>query len=121
MGSYKGEDFRERGNTAANARKAAVERYRAQPGADDPSVLERQAALRAISEAREIRIAERKAARAAETARLAAEQSARDAERIANDAERIARDAELAAQNAALETERKAARDARYAARKKRR
>lgn len=114
VASYKGDDFRERGNAAANARKAAVERYRAQPSADDPVVLERQAALRATREARELRVAERKAAREAEAARLAAEQSALDAERIA-------REAELAARNVALEAERKAARDARYAARKKRR
>ncbi len=121
MGSHKGDDFRERGNAAANARKAAVEKFRAQPSADDPVVLERQAALRATREARELRAAERKASREAEAARLVAEQSALDVERIAHDAERLAREAELAARNVALEAERKAARDARYAARKKRR
>lgn len=121
MATHKGDDFSERRNAAANAKKAAVERYRAQPGADDPTVLERQAALRAISEAREVRVAERKAAREAEAAHQEAEQAARDAERIARDADQVARDTEQAARSVAAEAERKAARDARYAARKKRR
>jgi hypothetical protein len=35
--------FRERLNTAAAAKKAALEKFRARAGADDPAVMERQA------------------------------------------------------------------------------
>jgi hypothetical protein len=114
VGNHKGDDFNERKATAANAKKATAERFRAKAGADDPTFAERQAALQAISDAREIRTAERKAARAAEAARLIAEEAARVADKAAQEAEQKARDA-------ALEIERKAARDARYAARKARR
>jgi hypothetical protein len=110
----KNASFSDRLNAAAAAKKAALERFHARPGPDDPAVREQQAAQKAISEAREVRMAERKAAREAETARQAAEQAAREAEE-----QRLA--AEAAAQAVALEAERKAARDARYAARKARR
>jgi uncharacterized protein DUF6481 len=102
--------FSDRLNAAAAAKKAALERFHARPGPDDPAVREQQAARKAISEAREVRMAERKAAREAETARQAAEQAARETE-----------EQRLAAEAVALEAERKAARDARYAARKARR
>jgi hypothetical protein len=110
LAAYKDKSFSERLSTAADAKRTALERFRAKPGPDDPAVAERRAARQAIAIAREARAAERrealaaeaaaKAAREAETARLAAEQTERDA---------------------ALEAERKAARDARYAARKARR
>ena len=106
--------FGDRLSAAAAAKKAMLERFHAMPGPDDPAVKEQQAARKAVSEAREIRIAERKAAREAEAQRQAAEQAAREAEE-----RRLA--AEAAAQAVALEAQRKAARDARYAARKARR
>jgi len=114
MHAYKNDHFTQRLNTAANAKQAMLERFRARPAADDPAVLERQAARKAVAVAREARIAERKAAREAETVRLAAEQAARAAEQAAHEAEEAARALALAAKQ-------KAARDARYAARKARR
>ena len=113
--TYKDSSFDERRTAAANAKRAMAERFRAQqPGPDDAAVAQRQAKLRAISDAREARRAERKAVCEAETARRAAEEAARVAERTALAAEQVARDL-------ALKAERKAARDARYAARKARR
>ncbi|MDQ2803319.1 MAG: DUF6481 family protein [Pseudomonadota bacterium] len=121
MGSYKDNDFNERRKSAANANRTALEKFRARPGPDDPIVMEKQAARKAISDAREIRIAERKAAREAEAARQAAEQANLVAERIAREAEQVAQAAERAARDEAKRAEQKAARDARYAARKARR
>ena len=73
------------------------------------------------AEAREVRDAERKAAREAAEAARVAEAARLAAEEATRAAERVARDAEDAAREVALEAERKAARDARYAARKARR
>jgi hypothetical protein len=55
-----------------------LERFRSKQA--DPAVLERQAALKAISDARDARQAKRKAARDAEASRLAAERAAVAAE-----------------------------------------
>ena len=76
MSIFKEQGFGERLNTAANARKAMLDRFRARPTANDPAVLERQAARQAISRAREARIAERRATREAEATRQAAERAA---------------------------------------------
>lgn len=114
MVTHKDSNFNERRNAAANAKQAAAARFRAQPGPSDPAVVERQAALQAVSDARETRNAERKAAREADAARQITEETARVAEQVA-------RDAEDAGRKVALEAGHKAARDARYAARKARR
>jgi hypothetical protein len=114
MPAYKDHKFSERLDTAAKARKALLEKFKAQPAPDDPAVLERQAARKAAADARDARLAERKAAKDAEAARLAAEQSAKAEEAAV-------RAAELAARIEAEKAARKAARDARYAARKARR
>jgi hypothetical protein len=106
-------NFDDRISAAAAAKQALLERYRARPAADDPAVVAQQAALKAIADARDLRTAERKAAKEAEAARVAAEQAARRTQ------EQIAA-AEGKARQLALEAERKAARDARYAARKAR-
>ncbi len=53
MSAYKNDNFNDRLATAANARKAALEKFRARPGPDDPAVLERQAARKAVAVARE--------------------------------------------------------------------
>ena len=106
MSGFKDQQFGDRLSTAANAKLATLERFRARPAADDPAVTERRALRQAISVARETRVAERAAAREAAATRQAAERAARVVEKQARDA--------------ALETERKAARDARYAARKAR-
>lgn len=117
----KNADFSDRLRVAAAAKKAALERFYARPGPDDPAVREQQAARKAISDARETRIAERKATREAETERQAAEHAAKAAEQAAREAEERRAAADAAAQAMALEADRKAARDARYAARKARR
>ncbi len=106
-------NFDDRLSTAAAARQALLERFRARPGADDPAWIAQQAALKAIADARDTRNAERKAAKEAEATRLAAELAAqRVAEQVAA--------AEAKSRAAAVEIERKAARDAKYAARKAR-
>ncbi len=107
-------NFDDRISAAAAAKQALLERFRARPAADDPAEIARQAALKAIADARDARAAERKAAKDAEIARLAAEEAAR---KVA--AELAAKEARARA--AAQEAERKAARDAKYAARKARR
>jgi uncharacterized protein DUF6481 len=119
--AHKNASFSDRLNAAAAAKKAALERFHARPGPDDPAVREQQAARKAISDAREVRIAQRQAAQEAETARQAAEQARKAAEQADREAEERRLAAEAAAQAVALEAERKAARDARYAARKARR
>jgi hypothetical protein len=118
------DDFNERLSTAAKAKQATLEKFRARARADDPAVLERQAARLATSQARDAR----KAARVAETTRSeeeairhAAEEAARKATVEAEEAARkAAAEAEKAALEVTLEAERKTARDARYAARKSR-
>ena len=124
MSAFKENDLKERLNTAAEAKRAMLERFRAKPAADDPAVIEREEARKALAAARETRVAERKTAKEAEAARLAAEQAEREADATRQAAEAAVREAALKAEEeereAALEIERKAARDARYAARKNR-
>jgi type II secretory pathway component PulM len=114
MNGFRDDDFGERLSKAAKAKQAALEKFKAKVGQNDPASIERQKARQAISAAREVRAAERKAAKEAELIRLAAEKAA---------AEAAAAQAaiEEAARKVALEAEQKAARDARYAARKARR
>jgi hypothetical protein len=119
--AYKNDSFTNRLTSAANAKNALLERFRARPGPDDPAVVARRAEQAAIEAAREIRIAERKATREAEAARLAAEQAAQEEARKAQDVELLARKAEEAARAEQRAAEAKAARDARYAARRARR
>ena len=110
----------DRMKASANAKKAEIAKAHAKLPANDPGSGERQAARRAIAVARELRVAERKAAKLAEAAREAAEQAARAVALMAEQANRVVELAEQAAREVALEVERKAARDLRYAARKAR-
>ncbi len=110
MQSNKIDNFNKRQSSSASAKAALLEKFRSRPPADDPAVLERQAAQAAIAAAREARMAERKAAKEAEAARIAAEKRAAEIEKA-----RLA--AEAAKQAALLAAQQKAARDARYAAR----
>ena len=48
-------DFDERLSTAAKAKQATLEKFRARPRADDPSAVEREAARLATSQARDAR------------------------------------------------------------------
>lgn len=131
MSAFKHQSAGDRLAVAALAKKAMLERFKAKPPPDDPAVIERQAAQRAVVDAREARAAERKAARDAEAARLAAEAAARLAEQERQQAEQVAylarkandaaqAQAEYKARALALAAEQKAARDERYARRKAR-
>jgi len=113
--------FDNRQKAAAEAKRKVQERFRAQPGPDDPAVIARlaeqkaQGEVRAIRQAEAQRRAEDKAAGIAAAKAEAVAQKQRDAE----DAVRaVIEEKRRAAQ---LLVEQKAARDARYAARKKRR
>src|SRR5215217_4977486 len=75
----KNANFGDRMNAAAAARKAMLERFHARPSPDDPAVQEQQAARKAVSDAREVRMAERKAAREAEAQRQVSGQAAKAA------------------------------------------
>ena len=101
--------------TAAKARSEMLARFRARPSADDPAVLARQSARRAVIDAREARTAERAAQRQAEIERAAAEAEAKRLAEIERKQAEL-----LAAQERAkeLQAEQKAQRDARYLARK---
>ena len=129
MPAYKPPNAADRLATAATARKALLERFQARPGPDDPTFAERQAALKAVADARDQRARERKAARDAEAARVAAEKAAVLAKQEAEKAEQAAylarkandaavAQAEYKARALALAAEQKAARDERYARRK---
>ena len=113
MSGFKEPSFADRQKAAQDARKDILNKFRAQPGPDDPAVKQRQAEREAQAaqraKAKEVRDAEK-----AERKRLEAEAAAQEAVRLAREKE------EAAAREVELEAERKAARDARYAARKKR-
>ena len=115
MGSFKDSDFIERQDTASRAKKAALEKFRA--NAADPAFAERQSAWMASAAertaARRVREIERAEKRAldAEVAKQAEHDAAQRAQRAL---------AENADRELALQAERKAVRDARYAARKER-
>jgi uncharacterized protein DUF6481 len=115
MSGFKEPDFLERQEIAAEAKKVALEKFRAR--AVDPALAERltariasAASRRAAKDVRETEKAEKKA-RDAERAQQAEREAAVQAERAA---------AESANRELALQAERKAARGARYAARKSR-
>ena len=121
MASFQHPDFDERLSAAASAKQAVLERFRAKVSGSDPELVKKQAERIEIAQAREARIAARKAAREAKEALERAEREAREAAERAEREEREARErAEAAAWKAALEEEKKAERDARYAARKAR-
>ena len=113
MSGFKEPSFADRQKAAQQARQDILNKFRSQPGLDDPVVAQRRAE-------REAQAAERaKAKLAREAAR--AEEKRREAEAAAAAAAQLAREKEeAAAREIAIEAERKAARDARYAARKKR-
>ena len=112
---YKDDELAGRLNKAASARLAILEKFRAQPGADDPSEIQRRAARQEIATARDLRTASRKASRSADDERKKAESSAREA---AEQAQRIAQEQQNAIDTELQRATQKADRDARYAARK---
>ena len=113
MSGFKEPSFADRQKAAQEAKKNILNKFRSQPGVDDPAVIQR----RAEREAQAVERAKAKLVRDA----AKAEQKRREAEEAVQAAARLAREKEeAAAKETALEAERKAARDARYAARKKR-
>ena len=89
----------DRQRAAAAAKREAVERHRAK--VNDPGFTERQAARQSLAAARQIRVAERKAADDAQRAQEAAEKEAQEA--VEHAAREAAVQAELAAGQAAAE------------------
>jgi hypothetical protein len=117
---FKGSKFSDRAEASAEAKRAALAKFQARPAADDPDVQKRAAERRAVAEAREARITERRTAKAEEAARLAAEKEAtRVAEAARLKAEEAAA-AELARQEALKKLKLKFDTDSsKYPARKK--
>jgi hypothetical protein len=113
MSGFKEPGFADRQKAAQQAKKDLLNKFRAQPGPDDPEVAKRRAEREAVAAARAKQKMEREAAEA-ERKRLEEEAAAAEAARIAREKEE--EEARLAAQ----ELEQKAKRDARYAARKNR-
>src|ERR1700730_16871066 len=113
MSGFKEPSFADRQKAAQQAKQDILNKFRSQPGLDDPAVAQRRAE-------RESQAAERAKAKLARDA-AKAEQKVREAAAAAEAAAQLVREKEEAiAREAALEAEKKAARDARYAARKKR-
>jgi len=113
MSGFKEPGFTDRQKAAQQAKQNLLNKFRAQPGPDDPDVAKRRAEREAIAARREKARSDREAAKA--------DQKRREEEVIAAEAARIAREKEEeAARLAAVEAEQKAKRDARYAARKAR-
>jgi hypothetical protein len=112
MSGFKEPSFADRQKAAQQARQNILNKFKSQPGLDDPEVAKRRAE-------REAQAAERAKAKLARDA-AKAEKQRLEAEAAAQAAAQLAREKEeAAAREAELELERKAARDARYAARKK--
>jgi hypothetical protein len=111
MNGFKEPGFSDRQKAANQAKQNLLNKFRAQPGPDDPEVAKRRAEREAVAAKREQVRLEREAAKA-EQARLEAEAAAAEAVRMAREKE------EEEARLAAMELEQKAKRDARYAARK---
>ena len=121
MSAFKGAGFNDRRDAAANAKKALLEKFKSRPAADDPDLLRKQAEMKAIAEAREVRAAERAKLKEADLERQRLEAEAALAEQARMQAEQEALRLEALAREEAIKAERKAARDAKYAARKARR
>ncbi len=113
MSNFREPGFADRQKAAQQAKRDLLNKFRAQPGHDDPEVIRGRAEREALAANRE-------------TARLAREAEKLEAKRreeeaAAAEAARIAREKEEEeARAAAAEAENKAKRDARYAARKER-
>jgi hypothetical protein len=113
MGGFKEPGFADRQKAAQLAKQNLLNKFRAQPGPDDPTVAQRRSEREALA-------ANREHARLAREHRMA-ERRRREEEATAAEASRLAREQEeKATRQAALEAEQKARRDARYAARKER-
>jgi hypothetical protein len=117
MKGFKEKSFNDRLSAAQAAREAALQRFRARPGPDDPEVVKRREERLEVARAREVRAAQRRAVKEAEAA-ARAEQEAR--EKVEREAREKREAIEKVIREAAEAAERKKERDARYAARKAR-
>ena len=117
--------FAERMNTAADAKKALLEKWwRNAVDVNDPAFLEQQAIRQAAATGRAERDVRRKAEKDAAKAQAIADSKAAresiEAQAIADQIAREAAESEASAALLVLRDQRKSARDARYAARKAR-
>ncbi len=112
MSGFKEPSFADRQRAAQEARKNILNKFRSQPGPDDPAVKARQAEREAFAAAR-AKVSSARGAARVEQDRLAQEAAVAAAAQLLREKE------EIVARQAALEAGQKAARDARYAARKK--
>lgn len=115
MSQFNENSMTDRLKAQAEARQAALARFRARPPADDPAVLARKAEREAVAREREIRVAAREAERLELEAQRVAEA---DAERERQAAAAVQEAADKLERANAARLEQKAQRDARYAARK---
>src|SRR3954451_10315440 len=114
MSGFREPGFSDRQKAAQEARKNLLNKFKSQPGPDDPAVVAKRAEREALAAKR----AEAKAARETEKA----EQKRLQEETAALEAARIAREAEEAVAKAGeAESDKKAKLDARYPARKAKR
>lgn len=118
MGGFKQPDFAERTSAAADARKANLEKIKANLAANAELLAKKQAERAEIARQREQRQAQR-AAEKAERERLEAEAEA--ARLLAEAEEKKRKEQEELNAMIQLLADQKAARDARYAARKQKR
>src|SRR5260370_9068389 len=109
MSGFKEPGFADRQKAAQDARKNILNKFRSQPGPDDPAVKQRQAEREAQAAAR-AKAREAREAEKAEQKRLEQEAAAPEAARIARDQE------DEAPRPPPLEPAPKPNRDARYAA-----
>ena len=114
MSGFKEPDFADRQKAAQQAKRDLLNKFRAQPGPDDPEMAKRRAEREANAANREKARLTREAAKAEARQREAEAKAAAEAARIAREKE------EDAARLATVEADQKAKRDARYAARKDR-
>ena len=77
MSSRFSPDFSERRESAEKARAALLEKFKARPTLDDPQIREREEQRKAAWDARQLRLAERKAEKEVEAKRKAIEDAAR--------------------------------------------
>jgi hypothetical protein len=113
MSGFREPGFADRQKSAQQAKRDLLNKFRTQPGYDDPDVAKRRSEREAIAANREQARLAREAEKA-EAKRLEEEAAAAEAARIAREKE------EEEAREASLEADQKAKRDARYAARKER-
>ena len=112
MSGFKEPSFADRQKAAQEARKNILNKFRSQPGPDDPAVKARQAEREALAADRANANLAREAVKA-ERKRLEQEAAAAAAAKLLHEKEAVV------ARQIALEAEQKVARDARYAARNK--